>query len=258
MNPQEYLNFKKDEFYAQLEVEGISHTTIDSVFNEVSDIISKLIGLRHSSLLTKKLLESFGRLQYEKIDDPLIKTAPRDKSFERIYIEELLIKAITQDNSYTYAYNLMAQGINKAEEQVFFPIKDITESEIFELLDSEITKNVEAVSDSKTKGVTSLYSTHNEKEFLDKLYNHCTEILNCTKQDFNNAVKTANFSDIEVNTIYKTQHLLFKLSKNYEDEWYTKAVKSKNWKKSDCSGQGRKLDTGSWSRQLDKIISKKM
>lgn len=91
---------------------------------------------------------------------------------------------------------------------------------------------------------------------LSKIYDLCLryDIFKGKWGKFVIAVSLANFSIITFNIKYKAQHLIYRLSKIIiPQQWYTDAVISLGWDKSECSGHKERLSDDKWAIALERL-----
>lgn len=91
---------------------------------------------------------------------------------------------------------------------------------------------------------------------IDEIYEISKQygIIKVGINDFLEAVLHADFSKIEQKPKYKIQHLVYVLSGVMAEEWYDAVLVSVGWKKSQCGGNGKKLEHDIWGRKINKIF----
>lgn len=220
MNPLKYLKHKKDDIYFNLVKQNrFTNDEAEKIYKKLNDIVNTLIPLRHSEKLTEEIL-----LAIEKMPDKNMRI-----------IQDWLIKAIKNDDSFVRAYIPLAQTMNCRSSMGYYKLKDISDSKLFNLLEEEknveinenplifeesITSskniNIENSNEQKRKGRTAITpdftvllnsdkikeAVGNEptiiKDKLDKLVLICKEIFNPIKSDLEHAMNIDSLIEFDL------------------------------------------------------------
>ena len=114
--------FKNEYISKSNEDKAYSYETIVEIFEETIIIFAKIEVVRDDKYLTIKILKDVLSV-YHDIDRQLL--------------ELWLVQALAVDDSYVYAYNYIAQKINREMDMVLCEIKDVTKYSLFKMLEQE-------------------------------------------------------------------------------------------------------------------------
>lgn len=91
-------------------------------------------------------------------------------------------------------------------------------------------------------------------DLIHQVYDICESAFDCGYPTFRKSIETANFRLLNIKKFNRVKDLTFRLSGNMGTEWYSDVCNKMNWRKSDCSGQGQKVENLKETKQLDKIL----
>ncbi|MCE4564344.1 hypothetical protein INQ51_08470 [Maribellus sp. CM-23] len=236
MKIKDYFETMKGDFFQSLMVDNFeSQPVAEELYNFMLNWTTELDAVRHSRSQTKKIFDNI-----DAVDLKLI-----------LYAEHWLMKAVQNEPTAVYAYNFMAQRINRKAYEVImqYPIANVDEKELLKRLKKE-----------------EEYSPHfrcapdlmrNIFEISSKETRDYGKIMDCSDEDFFRAIETADFSHLNVKVKIKVQHLIYSLSSKMGEKWYGQVVASLGWEKRYCSGLRGKLEFDKWAEELDLLLPPK-
>jgi len=156
-------------------------------------------------------------------------------------VSDWLLKSFEYDDSFIYAFNWLIQKENR-DTGIPRPLKEINELELMHLLNN-------ATKIDKTKN----YIIKNDEK-MKEIYTICQEAFKCEYSIFRDAVETADFRKLNIVRQNITQELTYRLSGKMGNDWYSKVCETMKWKKTVCSGQGKKVEDDLLIRKLRDIL----
>jgi hypothetical protein len=124
IEPLEFIKFKESEFYSNLiKQNNCSQELANQLYKVVNELIMRLKETRADSIRTDGVIES------------QIKALNFENNW--ILVENWLIRAIENNDTYKYANNYLAQDANRRARWAIHKLNPTTEIELFKLLENE-------------------------------------------------------------------------------------------------------------------------
>jgi len=116
-----------DEFYSNLtEQNNYTKEKVEQLYQTITNILKLLKTVRMSEFKTIKILDQ----QTQQLSD-----------YDKTLVEHWLFKAISNDDTFCYAYNFFAKKVNQEEGYAACPIKVISYTDLSKLLEKENEQN---------------------------------------------------------------------------------------------------------------------
>lgn len=121
MTPLKYLEFKNDDIIINIQENFFDEDEAKLIYNKLNEIVLALTPLRNSEKLTERVLDAIKEL----------------RDGEMRIIQHWLVKAVKDDDTFVRAYNPLAQLENRRASWAIYQVKNISDSELYKLLEEE-------------------------------------------------------------------------------------------------------------------------
>ncbi len=233
MNAESYLRGMK---------EGIIHNIVSE--NNLPLIVAEEI----YDFMLELLLELHPIRHLKNLSMAKVYLIDKQPEYKKLLIEDWLTKALENDDTFVYAYNVLARRINLSQGIVCFSLKKEDHLMLINLIEDEETSAVQG------KGSQERYRDY-DSEKIKGLYDHCIDkIMECQKEDFYCAIETADFSAIKIKTKYQFKYLISLLSSSINQEWRNDAAESLGLTPQELTKDNSKAEASLWGRQLKRIL----
>lgn len=91
---------------------------------------------------------------------------------------------------------------------------------------------------------------------MNQIFEICKSTIDCDYLLFRKSIVTANFHLLNIKRQNFVKDLTYRLSNIMGNEWYGEVCMKMNWTKSQCSGQGEKLEGNLMTKELNKILAR--
>lgn len=241
MNPYEYINFKKDDFKSNcIKENGFTEAQADEFFEVICNYIERLKNVRHSEKLSEVITDELLNNERKTL---WIQTYWTESKYR--FITHWLTKAVWIDTTYYYAKIRLGQDQNRKSGCQNYDIMSelLSDSDLFQILKAEANQ----------VSLAQKFIIKNDDEMF-KIFTICKEAINCEYLTFRDAIETADFRKFEITRLNITQDLTYRLSGKMGKDWYSLVCKTMDWKKTVCSGQGKKVESDVLIRKLRTIL----
>jgi len=132
IKPLQYMEFKKSAFFSNLTKENDCTAELAEILYQIIiNTINLLEQIRDDQLKSKDLIKETYRDLYNNVTF----------SKEGKLFEQYLLNALSNDDSYVYAYNYLAQKTNREMHLVAYQVKIVSDSELYKMLEKEKAHN---------------------------------------------------------------------------------------------------------------------
>lgn len=101
---------------------------------------------------------------------------------------------------------------------------------------------------------TTKYIIKNDDTY-SKIFSTLNDAFDCDYLTFRESIETANFHKLgNIKKKNVVQYLTYRLSYDMTKDWYSEVCEKMGWKKTICSGQGKKLEENQLIKKLNKIL----
>lgn len=216
--PLQYMEFRKSAFFSNLTKKN-NFTIEDAakLYQILVDSIKQLEQIRNDELLTTDFIEEkskelFGYPTFDKVPNMW---------------KHWLLKAISNDVSYVYAYNYLAIESNCQMHWAFYQLNTVSDSELYLILEKEKAQNQKTVPSTtlseqpdpnKTQTILSLKGYKSKLDFTLDYYSEFSNLLIAINHDdANRLIKTINClkgrqNEITQNETFLIEHVHFDLA----------------------------------------------
>jgi hypothetical protein len=284
MNPQDYINFHKEDILINCTHEnGFSESQAHEFFDIICENIRSIEKYRSSEKRTGAII------------DELIVSSKKRHSKDTVWgnkyeiIMVWILKAIKDDKSYQWAQKKLGQFHLSKDLQIDDPLKIMPDAELKELIEGKNNQEV-AVPEAKEEVLQNQTSSFNsetpknleqlgtiiiqkqepvaktsgdklkQKHIIEnnlqmkEIYDICKEAFDPDYYLFREGIEYANFNKLKIKKKTVFQEMIYRLTTIMDKEWYTDVCENMSWKKSVVSGKGKKLESHKIIKKLDRIL----
>lgn len=157
------------------------------------------------------------------------------------------------ENDFLFQLRMLPMGGQLTYRQIL-NIKDAI-SEAFQIAKNETAKTLISEPQQTEEIEQEKHIIPNDSQ-MRLIFELCQSAIDCDYSTFRKGIETANFEKWNVKRKNFIQHLTYRLSGLIGSVWYSEVCMKMNWTKSQCSGQGKKLENDPQINKLNKILPK--